>query len=122
MSRLDKEKVRIKTFKFPVFANYEIVVVSAGDIRKAMSRFKHTRNVDMSNFPTADGFNIHVANEPTTYIFIPTTASLGLTTHEAYHAVDRMLKFFHVEENDEVIAYHLGYLVQEISEWRWSWK
>lgn len=48
-------------------------------------------------------------------IFIDTKASLGVISHEAYHAVLSMFRYIGVEEYDEEItAYHLGYIVDEI--------
>lgn len=111
---------RIKTFIFPVFDYWRIRVVSTNDFNKALKKFKHTRA--FSELENTAAFNVHVENENLSYIFIHHKVELGTVAHEAYHAIERMLSLHDVEPRGEVIAYHLGYLIQEISNWQRSWK
>lgn len=113
---------KTKTWLFPVFG-YEIKVVSSNDIMKAMQKFKHTKNIDVEEHDSSAALSVHVSKEPLTYIFVPHRITLEMMVHEAFHAVRRMLKYHSINTDDnEIVAYHLGYLVQQISDWRWSWK
>lgn len=110
----------IKSWSFPVFSGYKITVVSSNDIKKAIGKFKHTKNVDVEN---TEACHIAVENEPLSYIFVPHRITLSQMVHESYHAIRRLMRYHGVNLDDnEVVAYHLGYLVQQISDWRWSWK
>lgn len=111
---------KTKVFKFPVFG-YSVKVVSSNDIPKALLKYKHTENVDFQAGTAA--LSIHIAGEALTYIFVPHKITLEQMVHESYHAIRKMLDEAGVRLDDnEVVAYHLGHLVQEISDWRWSWK
>lgn len=117
---MNTKKDRTKSFKFPVFCDYEIKVVSTNDFEKTFKRFKLPFDEDDK---TAGALTIHCQDEAISYIFIPYKVSLDLMVHEAYHAIRHMLLKHSVKIDDnEVVAYHLGYLVQKISDWRWSWK
>jgi hypothetical protein len=120
---LDMVKIkgdRTKTFVFPVFHNWKIKVVACEDINAALLRCKYTK--DMPEPDSTAALTVHVNDEGLSYIFIPHNVSLGTTAHEVYHAVENMLKNHDVEPRGEIVAYHLGYLVQQISDWRWDLK
>ena len=107
-----------KIFRFPVFSDYKIVVISSNDYKKDLKRRFPNSNID--EYDHADAVTIHAKGE--TFIYIPHKVSLNIMVHESYHAVRRMLKYHDVVDDNEVIAYHLGYLVQEISDWRWTFR
>jgi hypothetical protein len=48
------------------------------------------------------------------YLFLPTNAISNPIVHEAYHAVSNMFRWIEAAHEEEIFAYHLGYLVQEI--------
>lgn len=112
----------VKSWFFPVFNGYEIKVVSSNNIREAVEKFEHTKGHELfEEEDTTNALHFFVRAAGLSYIFIPHDVSLGTVTHEVYHAVSRMLKEHDVDD-DEAVAYHLGYMVQQISDWRWSWK
>jgi hypothetical protein len=48
------------------------------------------------------------------HLFLPINVDAGTIAHEAYHAVRTMLRFVGSEKEEELVAYHLGYLVRAI--------
>ena len=121
--RLKNKKDRVKSWHFPVFHNYEIKVVSSSNIKKAVKKFEHTKNISAEDLEDSHALHFWVKDEDMSYIFLPHKTTISATVHEAYHAIRRMLNVFGVDVDDnEIVAYHLGYMVQEISDWRWSWK
>ena len=107
------KKDKVKTVKFAVFNDYKVKIVLTRDLDKALLSFKHTADVE-SGGETTGGITVHVDCERLSYIFIPYGSSTGSMAHEAYHAVQRMLKNCSIELKNEVVAYHLGYLMNEI--------
>lgn len=107
------KKDKVKTVKFAVLNDYKVKIVLTHDLDKALKSFKHTTDVE-SGGETTGGIAIHVNEERLSYIFIPYGSSTGSMAHEAYHAVRHMLDECSIELENEVVAYHLGYLMNEI--------
>lgn len=123
MSKRIGKKDRVKSWHFPVFNNYEIKVVSSNDVKRAVKKFEHTRSVSDEDVEDTLALHFWVKDEDISYVFIPHKVKISAVVHECYHAIRRMLNVFGVDVDDnEIVAYHLGYLVQQISDWRWSWK
>lgn len=109
---------REKQILFPVWSNYEMVIVvtSESSLMPTVSYVSDrdfNREPDLS--PTCDACTIGRAGK--SYLFFQETATAGTIAHEAWHAVNHMLKgFAGAELEDELIAYHLGYLVDQITQ------
>ena len=100
-----------KWLRFEVFSRYAIRLIFSSDLKKsAMGRLGH-----MPSDEFADAFVFHVKDHGQSYIFLPLKVSEGVVAHEAWHIIHRVLNFAGVEEFDnEVVAYHLGWLVEQI--------
>ena len=109
MSKKDK----IKTVKFSVLNDYKVKIVLTRNLDKALKSYKHTTDVN-SGGETTGGITVHVDCERLSYVFIPYGSSTGSMAHEAYHAIRHMLEECSIELENEVVAYHLGYLMNEI--------
>ena len=107
------KKDKVKTVKFSVLNDYKVKIVLTRDLDKALLSFKHTVDVP-SGGETTGGITVHVDKERISYIFIPYGSSTGSMAHEAYHAIQHMLEDCSIELTNEVVAYHLGYLMNEI--------
>jgi len=103
---------------FEVF-DYDVCVVVAEDIGKAMLRFPETENEEC--FKNIDALTIHCGGDDygKSFIFFKPGVSLGTVAHEAWHVVEHMLTEIDEDSVDgfhgETVAYHLGYLVDKIS-------
>jgi hypothetical protein len=111
---LDYEKVVI----LPVWSNYQVHVIFCSNIRETcLKRFNQ-----VSKSPDADAVHV-VSNKYSGHsflIFKIGNASAGTIAHEVYHAVDQLLDYNGVHSNydGEVVAYHVGYLVDEACSFR----
>jgi hypothetical protein len=119
MSKHKNRKNMVKSFFFPSLANYEIKVTSTNDVPKAVKQAKFSMG---ENEGSAEAMVFHDNNSVISYLFIPNSTSLGTVVHECYHVVRRMGLKLAITDTNEFTAYHLGDLVQRISDWRWSWK
>jgi hypothetical protein len=97
----------------PVWSNYQVHIIFTENIRETcLKRFNLVSR-------SADADAVHVVSNKfeghSFLIFLIGNASSGTIAHEAYHAVDQLLDFNGVHGNydGEVVAYHLGYIVDE---------
>jgi len=105
-------KAKIKKIKFPIFSDYLVHVELISDLGKALAKYDETREV--SGIEGSGAMTIHVKDECRSFIFIKQRCSLNIVAHESWHAVRRMMIHMGVELDSETVAYHLGYLVEEI--------
>ena len=97
---------RSKTVKFPVFG-YKIQVVVTEDLKKSLEK----RGLDPSSCTSVHGY---WDGKAFSVLLFQTNPRVGTVAHECWHAVRRMLKFHEAEFENEVVAYHLGYLTQQV--------
>jgi hypothetical protein len=108
-------KTRITHVEFPVFSDYIVHVEITSDLEASMRRYPPCVAA-MNEFKddySCEALTIHT-DETFSFIFFQHDASAGTIAHEAWHVVSRMLKLLGVEPDGEVVAYHLGYLVNQI--------
>lgn len=100
---------------FPVF-DYAIRV-EIGDISTNLKR--HRKEIGEMYVDSLDvALSVHVDDDLKSFIFLTSDSDAGTVAHEAWHCVSRMLEASGAELDDEVVAYHLGYLVRRIQTWR----
>jgi hypothetical protein len=97
-----------KDIIFPVFVGYRVHIVFTDDIRK--SRIARYGNDGLSEDAaalhcTAQKGNAHL-------IFDTVKATPSILVHECWHAVHGLLEWAGADFDNEVVAYHLGYLFQ----------
>jgi hypothetical protein len=107
----------MKTFRhklrFPVFGNYPVKIVFCDDIHKEAKRAKHVLPSDDGSEEAYTAIN----SSGCTCVFNH-TPDAETVAHEAYHAIVALLKFSGASAEEELVAYHLGYLVSRITKWR----
>ena len=94
---------------FPVLGQYTVTVAFTNDPLRTAERLKveldslgeHTTALTL---PMPDGVVMLFNLNP----------SVNSMTHESYHAVRRMFKWAGADIDNELIAYHLGYLMQKV--------
>jgi hypothetical protein len=101
---------RITHIEFPVLSKYTVMVNVSKDIKKSILEFPG------SDGECKDGVEAmtFAQDEPLSIIFLTPSVSVGTIAHEAWHAVEAMMKFTGAEIESEMVAYHLGYLVDKI--------
>lgn len=63
---------------------------------------------------TTDGFHVLMPNQSYSYIVVKFDANIQHITHECYHAVSTMFKWIGATHEEEIFAYHIGYLTQMV--------
>lgn len=106
---------RHKTIEFPVWSDYAVHVIVTRDFEKSVKKFCD----DDDAKPSYQAITIHCGDdedkEPKeSYIFLAPDCAVEYIAHECWHVIYRMMKYFEVEFEDEVVAYHLGYLTQQV--------
>lgn len=105
---------------FPVFSNYKVKIVFARpDDLRSVARYIADRDYQREPELDAgsDAFTTSSAEGGYANIYLPPNAEAGTVAHEAYHSVKGLMKFIgSLGDDSEVIAYHLGYLVDKAVE------
>lgn len=100
------------TIPFPLY-NYRIYVIFTDDLVKTADKLadqgKLVKNHGIDD--TTDGFHVRMPNQSYSYIVLKYTADPNQITHEAYHSVVNMFRWISAAHEEELFAYHLGYLV-----------
>lgn len=105
---------RIVHIRFPVFS-YNVFVIFTSDIVKSRMRLAdvigHCR-IDTDE--NAIGLHAHNETSPISIIFLKKDSSCGTITHECYHALCAMFTYAGAMVEEEVMAYHLSYIIDQI--------
>jgi hypothetical protein len=107
-----KLREKIKVVSFPVFDNYEITVVVTDNVK--LSRNSRSAAIGANLDKEMYGCHSSVSNGKA-FIFLERGVSPGIVAHECWHGVKRMLESKGAILENEVVAYHLEYLVDQIS-------
>jgi hypothetical protein len=104
-----------KLIKFPVWSNYKVEVIFTEDLLD--SYFSRYGEAGLAGNPLTDA--LHTTQSGISQIFYAPTAPARVISHESWHAIFAMFKWAGVENyDDETIAYHLGWLIGEITEFQ----
>ena len=109
-------KNKITTIEFPVFGDYFIHVEIFSDLQKTLLKYPQTQSIEDEE--GTDALTVHPRNEPVSFIFLKYNSSAGTIAHESWHAIRRMMQYFGVDIESETVAYHLGYLVNRITQFK----
>lgn len=104
-----KGRVEIPTFHWSI----DIVVT-----RDVVGYAKHINWQGGDREATTSGMNLFFDEELRSVIIIQPDASAGTIAHEAWHCVRRMLLHMGAGLDNEVVAYHLGYLVNKMTDFK----
>jgi len=111
-----KPKMEELFLPFPVFSGYKITVVIAHDIKSAAY---YIADRDYLKDPNpGEGCEAFTISQPMggySIIYLKPDAGMGTIAHESYHAVCAMMKMIGAAEEHEIVAYHLGFLVDAIT-------
>lgn len=103
---------------FPVFSNYHVLVVLTEDFQKSWnSRFTST----VMTVAETQAFHWHQKpNEGHSRLFFKVgNCASGVVAHECWHCIRTMLTdWVGCGLEDEVVAYHLDYLVQAVTDFK----
>ncbi len=107
-----------KTFvPFPPY-NYRIYVIFTDSLEQSANKLSSqgllTKSHGISDDGTTDGFSVRMPNQSYSFVILRYHATINQVVHECYHAVSNMFRWIGATHEEEVFAYHMGYLVQEV--------
>jgi len=105
---------KLKIIEFPIFSGYLVHVEVTSDIFKSMRKYPCTRGISQEDLKNTHAMCVHDDDGHHTFVFLHPSASAGTITHESWNVVRRMFKVMGVKLDSETVAYHLGYLVDQI--------
>jgi hypothetical protein len=98
---------------FDIFSNYRVRLVISDDLVKS-------GKARLNSAPDAggDGFVFNVTGEGRSYLFLTSNSVEGTVAHECWHVVRRMFDWIGADLDNELVAYHLGYMVDKVYEFK----
>lgn len=97
---------------FPTLAQQKLTVVLTDSIEASWNR-----HIEEAWEGTGEELGLFWTDDKGShFIFLPWKCSDGTVAHEAYHAIHSMFEFMDSKPDDEMIAYHLGFIVDNIAE------
>jgi hypothetical protein len=109
-------KNKITIVEFPVFGDYLIHVEICSDLQKTVLKYPQTKDVDQ--LESTNALTVHPHGESFSFIFLKYNSSAGTVAHESWHAIRRMMEHMGIALDSETVAYHLGYLVNRITQFK----
>jgi hypothetical protein len=110
-----KFKERKKLITFPVFLNYKVHVIVSNNPDRSLQKLENAHKMIVSNGKDFRAMHICLKEKQTSYLLLPDDATAGEIAHECWHATRYIVNDWAGGGLDnEVVAYHLGYLVQEV--------
>jgi hypothetical protein len=108
-----KFKERTKTIIFPVFGRYRVSIIISTDKNRTKNRLVKKLN---GAFHETDfeALHIWIGKENASYLLFQENAKVGTIVHECWHCIRKIMDWAGSDYDDEVVAYHLDYLTQEV--------
>jgi hypothetical protein len=97
----------------PVFG-YKVYVIVTNSVLESRKRRGNILGKVDDSIPTIAMCSHGEAESSFSYIFIKPTANAGTIAHEVYHSLCNMFRYISADYEEEIMAYHLTYLVDEI--------
>jgi hypothetical protein len=108
----------ILTLEFPVY-NSKLYVIQCEDIQKGRDELNTVLGPTIIH-KDCDGlcsWDDEICTGEFWIHILPST-STGVIAHEVWHFIYRMFKQFGIKIDNENVAYHLSYTIDEILEWK----
>ena len=107
-----------KLLKLPVF-DYKFLIVYTNDFDKSINSPQRIRLMRLKEpYECLDksfqAIHFAVASTALSVIFVPLDADINQVSHEAYHAISRLMRFIGAKPEEEIVAYHLDWLIGEM--------
>ena len=112
------EMEEVFSLEFPVFG-YDLMVYYTDDIKRSRDTNIHGLGmIDEILGPNVDGLHSYNKRFSLSHIFITPESSIGTIAHEVFHFIWQMMNYKGAELENEVVAYHLSYTLDEILKWK----
>jgi hypothetical protein len=97
---------------FPPY-DYKVYLIFTDDMTKSADKLAEEGILDKKHSvdETTQAFCVKPRNRAYGYIVLQYGARIHTITHESYHALVSMFRWIGAAHEEEVFAYHIGYLV-----------
>lgn len=107
-----KESKKILSLGGPI--PYSVYVILTEDVNRSRSGRSHFLG-EWQELPNTGAVHTGMANEGRSYIILPYDTKLDYIAHESFHCVWRIMEYIGACHNEEIMAYYLGYIVEQIA-------
>jgi hypothetical protein len=104
---------RSKTVVFDSWSDYRVVIVIAKDLDAAIAKRMGEDEVP-DDLDAYRAISYHESNVAKSTIFLRPKPSVADIVHESWHVIFRMMDYLGARIEDEVVAYQLDYLCQQV--------
>lgn len=107
-------KERIGKVEFIVF-DYLVQIVVTDDIVQSRNNRSHMIGHRLKEKGVTLGLHSYNEEHSNCYLFFTENADANVIAHECFHAIHRMFEWIEAKIEEEITAYHLGYLIGEVT-------
>lgn len=90
---------------------HKVSIMFCDDVKKAIAE----QHPEAPKQDDAEALSYFYTTKAESELYFHFDVAAGTVAHEAFHAVWNLFEYHGVKSDDENIAYHLGYLVNEIT-------
>lgn len=103
-------------FTIPTIANYRIIIVLTKDIAASVAYLAERDNFFADNDRVQDclACHLHPKDRGHSYLVFGPNMAASSIAHECWHMIFNLMQFAGISLEDEFVAYHLGYAVQQV--------
>jgi hypothetical protein len=106
-------KERRSKISLPLYG-YQIFVIFTDSLKASADKLARENEI-VKNHEIDDacvGFHIRAPNQSYSFIVLPFRAPIKTIVHEVYHCLCSLMIWIEAKHEEEVVAYHLGYITQ----------
>lgn len=94
---------------------YVVYVILSEDVNSSRSGRSHFLG-EWQELPNTGAVHTGMADAGRSYIILPYDTKLDYIAHESFHCVWRIMEYIGAGQNEEIMAYFLGYIVEQIAQ------
>ena len=115
---MEKSIEQATMIPIPIY-DYRIYLYFVNDFNGALKKINVKEKIGIDpkrliDLGSGGGVHLHNKSRPRSYIFLKVGADSNQIVHECYHAISTIFRWIESDHEEEVFAYHLGYLVQQV--------
>jgi len=108
-----KKRTHRHKLQFEAFNGYAVVVMFVDDVAAELVKLCPEEKREDNSETGA----VTISSGALSVVIFPHKPAPGVIAHESYHVIAALLRWAGAQPEEEVIAYHLQYLVQNFTKW-----
>ena len=103
-----KSKIPLPLYNYTIFVIFTDSLVTSADRLVAQGKLTKGHGID----DTVAGFHVRMPNQGYSFIVLKLKSTINAMVHEVYHAVATLMRWIGATHEEELFAYHMGYVMQ----------